>query len=332
MVDPHGGWPTPCGTEPAASIGWRTAHSASRTRAPINADAHTGSLCFTGTRPRPTAAPESSAGKSLAGTGCPALRPRRTKSSGSCRMNEPARAITQACRCGSVDGSGSPLCRAFHGHPRRHDRECRYSGDDRRPFGKRQRNHLGEQQLPAGLCRAVGGIRAARSLVRTSAVGPCRPGHFHPRLGRVRAGGDADGAHRRPGGPTGAAAMAPQTMAFVTRLFPPSRRGVPMGISGTVAGIASITGPLFGGFLVQTLNWRWIFFVNVPVGVVAVVLTLALVPDRQPRQVTTLIRSASSCAAPVCSPWCSDSRRDNGTAGEPWPSRSPFRGSLPPAS
>jgi len=77
--------------------------------------------------------------------------------------------------------------------------------------------------------------------------------------------------------------MAPQTMAFVTRLFPPSQRGVPMGISGSVVGLASIAGPVLGGFLVGTLSWRWIFFVNVPVGVVAVLLTLAFVPDWQPR-------------------------------------------------
>jgi hypothetical protein len=56
-----------------------------------------------------------------------------------------------------------------------------------------------------------------------------------------------------------------------------------MGISGTVVGLASITGPVLGGFLVETLSWPWIFFVNVPVGVVAVVLTLTLVPDWQPR-------------------------------------------------
>ena len=81
----------------------------------------------------------------------------------------------------------------------------------------------------------------------------------------------------------GAAAMAPQTMAFVTRLFPPNRRGVPMGIWGTVVGIASIAGPVLGGFLVEALSWQWVFFVNVPVGVAGVVLTLTLVPDWQPR-------------------------------------------------
>ncbi|WP_092657427.1 DHA2 family efflux MFS transporter permease subunit [Actinopolymorpha singaporensis] len=81
----------------------------------------------------------------------------------------------------------------------------------------------------------------------------------------------------------GAAAMTPQTMAFVTRLFPPSRRGAPMGLWGAVAGVATITGPLLGGVLVQTLGWEWIFFVNVPIGVLAITATILLVPDWQPR-------------------------------------------------
>jgi EmrB/QacA subfamily drug resistance transporter len=80
----------------------------------------------------------------------------------------------------------------------------------------------------------------------------------------------------------GAAAMTPQTMAFITHLFPPSKRGAPMGMWGAVAGVATVTGPLLGGVLVDGLGWEWIFFVNVPVGVIAVVMTLALVPNWQP--------------------------------------------------
>ena len=81
----------------------------------------------------------------------------------------------------------------------------------------------------------------------------------------------------------GAATMTPQTMAFITRLFPPERRGAPMGMWGAVAGVATIAGPLLGGLLVDNLGWQWIFFVNVPIGVIGVVLVLVLVPDWQPR-------------------------------------------------
>ncbi|QRP45168.1 DHA2 family efflux MFS transporter permease subunit [Amycolatopsis sp. FDAARGOS 1241] len=81
----------------------------------------------------------------------------------------------------------------------------------------------------------------------------------------------------------GAALMTPQTLAFITHLFPPAKRGPAMGAWGGVAGLATIAGPLLGGVLVDHLGWEWIFFVNVPIGAVAIVLTLLLVPDWQPR-------------------------------------------------
>ncbi|PWK85422.1 EmrB/QacA subfamily drug resistance transporter [Lentzea atacamensis] len=81
----------------------------------------------------------------------------------------------------------------------------------------------------------------------------------------------------------GAALMTPQTTAFITHLFPPDRRGPAMGVWGSVAGIAMVTGPLLGGVVVDQLGWEWIFFVNVPVGLLALVLTLLLVPDWQPK-------------------------------------------------
>ncbi|HWE90559.1 MAG TPA: DHA2 family efflux MFS transporter permease subunit [Pseudonocardiaceae bacterium] len=82
----------------------------------------------------------------------------------------------------------------------------------------------------------------------------------------------------------GAAAMTPQTMAFITNLFPPARRGAPMGAWGAVAGVATIAGPLLGGVLVDNFGWQWIFMVNVPIGVVGLVLTVLLVPGAQERR------------------------------------------------
>ena len=81
----------------------------------------------------------------------------------------------------------------------------------------------------------------------------------------------------------GAALLTPQTLAFITHLFPPAKRGPAMGLWGGVAGLATIAGPLLGGLLVDSLGWEWIFFVNVPIGVAAIVLTVALVPDWQPK-------------------------------------------------
>jgi len=77
----------------------------------------------------------------------------------------------------------------------------------------------------------------------------------------------------------GAALLMPQTLAMLTMVFPPARRGAAFGIWGAVAGLATIAGPTLGGLLVTAFNWRYIFFINVPVGVVVIALTLALIPD-----------------------------------------------------
>ncbi len=76
----------------------------------------------------------------------------------------------------------------------------------------------------------------------------------------------------------GAAMMTPQTMAVITRIFPPTKRGQAMGMWGAVAGVAVLVGPLLGGVLIDALGWEWIFFINVPIGVVGVVLAVRLVP------------------------------------------------------
>ncbi|MDP9984524.1 EmrB/QacA subfamily drug resistance transporter [Pseudarthrobacter oxydans] len=76
----------------------------------------------------------------------------------------------------------------------------------------------------------------------------------------------------------GAAMMTPQTMAVITRIFPPDRRGAAMGIWGATAGMATLVGPILGGVLVDGLGWEWIFFINVPVGIVGFVLALRFVP------------------------------------------------------
>ncbi|MFC7447124.1 MFS transporter [Rhodococcus daqingensis] len=76
----------------------------------------------------------------------------------------------------------------------------------------------------------------------------------------------------------GAAMMTPQTMAVITRIFPPDKRGTAMGLWGAVAGVATLVGPLAGGVLVDGLGWQWIFIVNVPVGVIAFLAAVRFVP------------------------------------------------------
>ncbi len=77
----------------------------------------------------------------------------------------------------------------------------------------------------------------------------------------------------------GASVMMPQTMAVITRTFPAESRGRAMSLWGAVAGVATLVGPILGGVLVDGLGWEWIFFVNVPVGVVGFVLAVRLVPE-----------------------------------------------------
>jgi EmrB/QacA subfamily drug resistance transporter len=76
----------------------------------------------------------------------------------------------------------------------------------------------------------------------------------------------------------GAALMTPQTMAVITRTFPAQSRGAAMGLWGATSGVAMLVGPLAGGLLVDGFGWEWIFFVNLPVGVVGFVLAWILVP------------------------------------------------------
>lgn len=76
----------------------------------------------------------------------------------------------------------------------------------------------------------------------------------------------------------GAAMMTPQTMAVITRIFPPDRRGAAMAIWGATAGMATLVGPILGGVLVDGFGWEWIFFINVPIGVAGFILALRNVP------------------------------------------------------
>ena len=84
----------------------------------------------------------------------------------------------------------------------------------------------------------------------------------------------------------GGALLTPQTLAILTSIFPAERRGAAFGIWGGIAGLATIAGPVVGGLIVTYLDWRWVFYVNVPIGVTAFVLTFLIVPDLRPGRVS----------------------------------------------
>jgi EmrB/QacA subfamily drug resistance transporter len=77
----------------------------------------------------------------------------------------------------------------------------------------------------------------------------------------------------------GAAMLMPQTLTIITNTFPPERRGAAFGVWGAVAGVATIAGPTLGGLLVTAFDWRWIFFVNLPIGVAVLLITPVIIPD-----------------------------------------------------
>lgn len=76
----------------------------------------------------------------------------------------------------------------------------------------------------------------------------------------------------------GASMITPQTMAIITRIFPPAERGKAMAVWGATAGVAMVVGPILGGVLTSGLGWEWIFYVNIPVGLVGFALAVRNVP------------------------------------------------------
>jgi EmrB/QacA subfamily drug resistance transporter len=72
----------------------------------------------------------------------------------------------------------------------------------------------------------------------------------------------------------GSALLAPLALALLSAAFPPERRGTAIGIFSAITGLAVASGPLVGGAVVQGLAWQWIFWINLPIGLVAAPLVL----------------------------------------------------------
>ena len=77
----------------------------------------------------------------------------------------------------------------------------------------------------------------------------------------------------------GAATIMPLSLTILSAAFPPERRGAVIGLWGGIAGIGVAAGPLIGGAVTQGLDWHWVFWVNVPLGVVVMVLSLVFLRE-----------------------------------------------------
>jgi EmrB/QacA subfamily drug resistance transporter len=77
----------------------------------------------------------------------------------------------------------------------------------------------------------------------------------------------------------GAALMNPATLSIIVATFPPKLRGTAIGIWAGVSALALAIGPLGGGLITEHLNWNWIFFVNIPVGAIAIVVSQLVIRE-----------------------------------------------------
>ncbi|HWQ61656.1 MAG TPA: MDR family MFS transporter, partial [Negativicutes bacterium] len=101
----------------------------------------------------------------------------------------------------------------------------------------------------------------------------------------------------------GGGIMMPMSMVIVGDVFPPEKRGRWQGLIGAVFGLSSIVGPSVGGWIVDNTSWHWVFYVNLPVGVLAAAaISLGLSGEKRFREkvVIDYAGAASFVAATVC--------------------------------
>jgi EmrB/QacA subfamily drug resistance transporter len=77
----------------------------------------------------------------------------------------------------------------------------------------------------------------------------------------------------------GGAFMMPQSLSLLSVVFPPERRGAAMGIWGGMVALGAVVGPVVGGLIVTNYAWEWIFLINIPIGIAALVATFFIVPE-----------------------------------------------------
>ena len=82
----------------------------------------------------------------------------------------------------------------------------------------------------------------------------------------------------------GASMLMSNSAAIITSIFPHNERGKALGLTGTVVALGSLTGPALGGLLIGLINWRSIFFINVPIGIIGYLAARSILPTDEPRK------------------------------------------------
>ncbi|OUS71631.1 MFS transporter [Paenibacillus sp. MY03] len=96
----------------------------------------------------------------------------------------------------------------------------------------------------------------------------------------------------------GGGMVAPIAMAFTYRLSPPGKQGAVMGMIGIPMLLAPALGPVVGGWLVEYVTWHWIFLINLPIGVIAVIVGLRTLPNLE-RQTVPMLDTLGMIFAPL---------------------------------
>ena len=162
------------------------------------------------------------------------------------------------------------LVRPLHDHARQHDRERGAAVDPELARTSRSPSSSGSSTgyaLTFGAFMLTGGKLAdlfGRRLIFVVGLAD-----LHALVARLRARRQRDDADRARAScrALGAALMNPATLSIITVTFPPRQRGTAIGIWAGVSALALAIGPLVGGLITEHINWNWIFFINIPVGV-----------------------------------------------------------------
>src|SRR5580704_1568333 len=102
----------------------------------------------------------------------------------------------------------------------------------------------------------------------------------------------------------GAALVTPLSLTILAGVFPAERRGSIVGVWGAIGGLAVAGGPLVGGAVVQGLDWHWIFWINVPIGLAAAILSAVRLPEsRGPARRLDIAGVALVAAGAVALAW-----------------------------